>query len=99
MLTREIKIHSKMNHPHIIKLWDTLIEDDKIFMIMDYAKNGSLFRYYSKLIEKNYKPSLSQIYLFFYQTLQAIKYMHSLDIMHRDVKVTFLIRYSLKIYS
>ncbi len=80
-----------MNHPHIIKLWDTLVENDKIYMIMDYAKNGSLFRYYSKYIEKNMKPSPSQIYQFFYQTLDAIKYMHSHDIMHRDVKVKNLI--------
>lgn len=72
-----------MDHPHIIKLWDTLIEEDTVYMIMELAENGTLFAYQSK------NPAISQaeVFKFFSQTLSAIRYMHTKDIMHRDIKV------------
>jgi serine/threonine protein kinase len=88
IIAREIKVHSKLDHPHIIKLWDTIFYDNKIYMVMDYAKNGSLFKYHSNLLQSGTQPPLSQVYQFFYQTLQALKYLHSNDIMHRDIKVS-----------
>lgn len=88
-MAREIKMHSKLDHPHIIKLWDTLTDGHKIYMVMDYAQNGSLFNYHSALLKEGKQPSIAQIYQFFYQTLQAVKYLHSLDIMHRDIKVKY----------
>ena len=42
-MEREIKLHSELDHPHIIKLWDTLREGRRIYMIMDYADGGNLF--------------------------------------------------------
>lgn len=76
-----------MDHPHIIKLWDTLRDDANIYMVMEYASNGSLFKYNSLQLANDCQPSLSQVYQFFYQTLQAISYLHCQDIMHRDIKV------------
>lgn len=87
LILREIKVHSKLDHPHIVKLWDTLLDNNKIYMIMDYAQNGSLFNYHSVLLKQGTVPSAAQVYQFFYQTLQAVKYLHSVDIMHRDIKV------------
>jgi serine/threonine protein kinase len=43
LVEREIKLHSELDHPHIIKLWDTLREGRRIYMIMDYADGGNLF--------------------------------------------------------
>jgi serine/threonine protein kinase len=37
---REIKIQSKLSHPHIIKLIYYFENDDNVYMIMDYAPNG-----------------------------------------------------------
>jgi serine/threonine protein kinase len=48
LLEREINLHAKMDHPHIVKLWDTLIEQDRVFMIMELAENGTLFSYQGK---------------------------------------------------
>ena len=43
LVEREIRLHSELDHPHIIKLWDTVIEDDIIHMVMEYAEGGNLF--------------------------------------------------------
>jgi len=50
-------LHSKLDHPHIIKLWDTFVDNNKIYMVMDYAKNGSLFRYHTMLLQDRTQPS------------------------------------------
>jgi serine/threonine protein kinase len=36
-LEREINLHATVDHPHVIKLWDTLIEDNTVYMIMELA--------------------------------------------------------------
>jgi serine/threonine protein kinase len=93
LLEREINLHTVIDHPHIIKLWDTLIDQNMVYMIMELAENGTLFAYQNK----NQAISEAETFKFFSQTLSAIKYMHANDIMHRDLKVhPFL--FSPKIY-
>lgn len=94
MLQREIYLHSTIDHPHIIKLWDTIEEDNKIHMIMEYAENGTLFSYQNS----HTKISELEAFRFFSQTLNAVRHLHSLDIMHRDLKV-LLLQHSPKTYS
>ena len=85
LLEREINLHAKMDQPHIVKLWDTLIEQDRVFMIMELAENGTLFSYQGK----QRTVSEAEAFKFFSQTLSAIQYMHANDVMHRDIKVHF----------
>lgn len=37
IIEREIELHSALDHPHIIKIWDTLIRDNVVYMIMECA--------------------------------------------------------------
>lgn len=43
IIEREIQIHSELDHPHIVKLWNSVHHDGKVYMIMEYALNGNLF--------------------------------------------------------
>jgi len=50
-IEREIRVHFTLKHPHIIKLYDCLIEKELVYMIMEWAENGNV---YSHLFKKGY---------------------------------------------
>jgi len=40
---REIRAHIQLDNPHIIKLYGSFMENNIIYMVMDWAQNGNLF--------------------------------------------------------
>lgn len=87
-LKREIKCQRELNHPNILKLDHFFEDDDQIYLILELAEKGSLFRY----LKNNNQLSEPLTFYFFFQITLAIDYMHKNNIIHRDIKVsiTFL---------
>lgn len=81
-LERETTLHSCIDHPHIIRLWQVLRDDSHIYMVMEYAERGNLFYYQNK----KRVFSEEEAAVFFTQTLSAVSYLHALDMLHRDLK-------------
>jgi len=42
-IKREIEIQSRLRHAHILKLRGFFTDEKRIFMVMEYAKHGSMF--------------------------------------------------------
>ncbi|CAD8101088.1 unnamed protein product [Paramecium primaurelia] len=81
-LKREIKIQRKLHHPNIIKL-DSYFEDKtNVYLILEYAEEGSLF----KKIKKQRRLSEDEAFHYLYQTCLGIEYLHKMKIIHRDIK-------------
>ncbi|CAD8121638.1 unnamed protein product [Paramecium sonneborni] len=81
-LKREIKIQRKLNHPNIIKL-DSYFEDKtNVYLVLEYAEGGSLF----KQIKKQRHLSEDEASNYLYQTCLGIDYLHKQKIIHRDIK-------------
>ncbi|ORZ12206.1 kinase-like domain-containing protein [Absidia repens] len=71
-----------VDHPFVVKLWDTFQDDAHVFFVMDYAPGGELFR----ILRKNKSFSESTARFYAAEVLLAIEYLHHLDIAYRDIK-------------
>jgi serine/threonine protein kinase len=82
VVKREIKFHRSLDHPHIIKLYDYFKSGNKVYLLMEYAKNGNLFHY----IRKRKRVSELEAAKIWIQTCRGIEYMHKHGLIHRDIK-------------
>ena len=78
----EIDIQSRVNHPNILKLLFVKETEVTFDLVMDYAKDGTLFEY----VVKNKGLPEKIAFKYFIQIVNAIKFLHDNDIIHRDIK-------------
>ena len=50
-LKREIEIHQNLDHPNIVKMHSATEEKDKLFLVLEYLPNGTLFKHMQKTLE------------------------------------------------
>ncbi|KAL5720840.1 non-specific serine/threonine protein kinase [Ranunculus cassubicifolius] len=78
---REISIMRRLNHPHIVKLFEVLATKTKIYCVMEFVKGGELF---AKVAKARFGEDLSRRY--FQQLISAVGYCHAHGVFHRDLK-------------
>lgn len=79
---REIKILRMLDHPNIVRLKQALRKKGIVFLIFEYCPYNLL-----EVIEKNPQGlDPEMVKQIIYQLLKGIAYMHSLNVMHRDIK-------------
>ena len=83
-ITSEANLHFLLNHPNIIRMYGISMKLDKIYLVMEFARGGSLRDLITKRI-----LSPSVIIKFAIQISSAMEYLHNLKpkaIIHRDLK-------------
>jgi serine/threonine-protein kinase Chk2 len=83
---QEIDILKTMNHSNIIKVFDVIDTKKAIYLFLELVGGGELFHY----IVRRGKLAESEARYYFFQMLDAIKYMHERNVAHRDLKVRSL---------
>jgi len=78
---KELEIHSRLSCEHLIKLYDFLVEGNSVYLVLEYASRGNLFRHMNRK-----KISESEIRKLFVQTALALDYLHSQGVIMRDLK-------------
>lgn len=81
-LPREVDILMNISHPYIIQVHSIITWKTKYYIFMRYAERGDLFNYikfHGRLDEPRAK-------IWFRQVCLALKYLHDMDIAHRDLK-------------
>lgn len=77
----EAKLHARLDHPNIVKLYEFFLREGQLFMCMELAAGKILERY---VMEKR-KLSGTEADEIIAQLLSAIRYLHSQDVTHGDI--------------
>lgn len=79
---REIRIMEKLRHPHVVRVYESIITTKTINVVMELVSGGEL---YSLLFKEGrlYEPMARH---YFQQLISAIEYIHNNSFTHRDLK-------------
>ena len=81
-IKNEIEILKQLDHPNILKILEFHLTNDKFYIITDYCSDGELF----SEIEIKTKFLEKETSFIIYQILQAVRYIHKMRVIHRDIK-------------
>jgi serine/threonine protein kinase/tetratricopeptide (TPR) repeat protein len=83
---REAKAVANLRHPNIVQVHDFDVQDEIIFMVMEYIEGTNLQQRLVNLDKKGERLSITQIGSIINDIAGALDYAHSKGMLHRDVK-------------
>ncbi|KZT57260.1 kinase-like protein [Calocera cornea HHB12733] len=81
-IRREIEIQQNLRHPHVLRLYGYFHDANRIFLMLEFAGKGELYKHLSKAGRFTERRSARYIY----QMADALSYLHSKHVIHRDIK-------------
>lgn len=83
-LRREIEIQSHLRHPNVLRMYGFFWDLKKIYLILEYAPGGELYKDLQSQPYKRYDEPRAANYI--KQMAEALVYLHSKHVIHRDIK-------------
>ncbi|KAK7267648.1 hypothetical protein RIF29_20326 [Crotalaria pallida] len=81
-LMREMEIQTNLRHPNILRLYGWFHDADRVFLILEYAHNGELYKELRKRGHLSEKHAATYIL----SLTKALAYCHEKHVIHRDIK-------------
>lgn len=81
LIIREMQMVSKFNHPNIINYKHHFVQDDVLYLVMEYCSIGSL----RSLIRKD-KITSTFVWKWMDELTKTLQFVHEKNIIHRDIK-------------
>lgn len=81
-LRREIEIQSHLRHPHILRLYGYFYDNTRVYLILEFAPRGELYKELQKCNRFNDNRSATYVS----QLADALLYCHEKKVIHRDIK-------------
>lgn len=85
--TKEVKIHSLMDHPNVVKLYKVFEDNHFIYLLMELCSNDTL----EKLIHRRKRLSEVEARFYLKNILEGLRYIHDKNVVHRDMKPANLV--------
>lgn len=79
----EIEIMKILQHPKLLQLYDAFDNGKNMVMILEYVSGGELFE---RVIDEEFDLTEKECTFFLRQICEGVKFMHSKDILHLDMK-------------
>ncbi|KAF5139539.1 Serine/threonine-protein kinase ark1 [Metarhizium anisopliae] len=79
---REIEIQSNLRHPNILRLYGHFHDSKRIFLILEFAGGGELYKHLRKA-NRFSEPKAAR---YIAQMASALRYLHRKHVIHRDIK-------------
>ena len=79
---REARLAARLNHPHVVAVYDLVTEGDEQWLVMEYVEGATL----TELVQRNGALSPDRAAPLLRQAADALAAAHSAGIVHRDVK-------------
>jgi serine/threonine protein kinase len=82
MFLNEASLAGKVSHPHIVQIYDAVVEERSSYIVMEYVEGGTL--------EKFCKPDTllptRDVAEIIFKCVRALAFAHALGLTHRDIK-------------
>ncbi|BCR97689.1 non-specific serine/threonine protein kinase [Aspergillus luchuensis] len=82
-LAREIHHHRQFLHPHIARLYEVIVTEKLVWLVLEYCPGDELYNY---LLRHGPLP-VDKVKRIFTQLVGAVAYVHSKSCVHRDLKL------------
>ena len=77
----------RLRHPHIVQFDAVILYEDRVFLVMEYCRNGDLLQLLSSM--RPFNEDLAR--QFFRQLALGMEHMHRSNLVHRDLKLENLV--------
>jgi eukaryotic-like serine/threonine-protein kinase len=82
MFLNEAALAGKLNHPHIVQIFDAVVEDKYCYIVMEYVEGGTLEKFCTPegLLEPREVAEIA------FKCVRALAFAQTLGLTHRDLK-------------
>jgi serine/threonine protein kinase len=78
-----VLIHTQIEHPGIIQIRDILVDQNRVYLVMELCDGGNL----NDLVMKSDGLSEADARRYMRSVIEALSYIHELGVAHRDIKL------------
>ncbi|MDH4150626.1 MAG: serine/threonine-protein kinase [Betaproteobacteria bacterium] len=78
----EASLAGKLNHPHIVQIFDAVADEDNTYIVMEYVAGGTLQRF----TRADNLLALGDVIEIIYKCARALDFASRIGVIHRDIK-------------